>query len=87
LLQQLTAAQLAEWEAFDSLEPIGKWRDDYRTALLCTLISNMFSDKKSNPAKLTDFLLQWDKPKKNKKHQTVEEMKKILELAFGKKKK
>jgi hypothetical protein len=82
---QLSATQIAEWEAFDKLEPIGKLRDDYRTALLCTLIANMFSNKKSKPAKLTDFLLQWDK--KPKKRQTIEEMKSMLQLIFGKKNK
>jgi streptomycin 6-kinase len=86
MLADMTASQILEWQAYNELEPIGKGRDDYRTALLCSLIANIFKDKNSKPAKLTDFLLQWDKPIKRKKWQTVEEAKNLLQLFFRKKK-
>jgi hypothetical protein len=40
-LDELTSYQLAEWEAYDELDPIGEWRDDFRIASLSSLISNI----------------------------------------------
>lgn len=97
MLEKLTANELAEWEAFDRLEPIGGWRDDYRLAYLCSLLTNIaISQSGRKNIKMTDpekFLLTWGEYRfQNEKVQvqSVEEMKEALlgiARAFGGKKK
>jgi len=40
-LDKLTGYELAEWEAYDRIDPIGTWRDDFRGAKLESLILNI----------------------------------------------
>lgn len=40
MLSELTAAQIAEWEAFYELEPFGPLRDDLRAGLTAAAIAN-----------------------------------------------
>lgn len=42
------------------VEPFGEYRQDVRTAQICSYIFNMAVDKKDRK-KLTDFLLPWEK--------------------------
>jgi hypothetical protein len=89
-LQQLTSEQLSEWEAYDTMDPIGEWRDDFRMAFLASLIVNSAraihgkkGTKMSTPA---DFMPKWDKDAvKEVKTQSAEEMKQIL-LSLGSRK-
>lgn len=39
----MTAGELAEWEAYDRLDPVGTWRDDYSMASLQALVVNIVS--------------------------------------------
>lgn len=85
-MDQLTSAQISEWEAFDKIDPIGSWRDDFRTAHLISQIVNivnqLYAKKGAKPTTTTpmDFMPDWSgenegaEPKK----QSVEEMKQIL---------
>ena len=41
LLEELTAFQLAEWEAFDTIDPIGNFRGDFRMANICATNTNL----------------------------------------------
>lgn len=87
-MEQLTSVQLGEWEAYDRLDPIGTWRDDFRLAYLSSLITNLTLSvhgkkgvKMTNPM---DFMLDWDGTMKQEpKKQSVEEMKEIL-MQFAK---
>jgi len=82
-LDQLTSKQLSEWEAYDRMDPIGMWRDDYRLAYISSLLTNLTisvhgkkGTKNTNPI---DFMLDWDLGKeKQPKKQSIEEMKSIL---------
>jgi len=85
-LDQLTSSQISEWEAYDRLDPIGSWREDYRLAYLSALVTNLVistNTKKGHTPKFTnpiDFMINWDvggKPKEPKK-QSVDELKAIL---------
>jgi hypothetical protein len=62
-LDQLTSLQLSEWEAYDKLDPIGTWRDDFRMAYLSSLVTNLtISVNGKKGAKMTspiDFLPDW----------------------------
>ena len=49
LLQRLTSPQIAEWIAFDSLEPIGERHRDYTLGILGSLMANLKRDPKIRP--------------------------------------
>jgi len=79
----ITSKQLSEWEAYDRLDPIGTWREDYRLAYISSLLTNLTisvhgkkGTKSTNPI---DFMLNWDLEKaKEPKKQSVEDMKATL---------
>ncbi len=83
----LTSHQLSEWEAYDRLDPIGAWRDDFRMSYIASLLTNLVirvHGKKG--AKLTDvkdFLLDWSGDMKHTQQQTPQEMREFL-LQFAK---
>lgn len=98
-MDELTSVQLSEWEAYDRIDPIGSWRDDYRMASLSALMTNIFQAiyheegkevKQSSPV---DFMPIWDEAERKKialkeqdvesKRQSAEEMKSAL-LDFAK---
>lgn len=56
LERTLSAAELAEWEAFNEIEPIGDDRADLRTGILASLWANMHRRKGSPAFKPTDFM-------------------------------
>jgi hypothetical protein len=55
--------QLSEWEAYDRLDPIGTWREDFRTATLASIVTNLvISVHGKKGAKMTtaiDFMPDW----------------------------
>lgn len=67
MLDQLTSVQLSEWEAYDTLDPIGTWREDYRTAsleaLMVNIIQSLYHKENETPQTTTaiDFMPIWDK--------------------------
>jgi len=64
-LDNLTSRQLSEWEAYDKIDPIGSWRDDFRIAKLESLLTNivqqLYAKKGSAPTITTplDFMPDW----------------------------
>lgn len=71
--------------AYDSIDPIGKHRDDYGWATVCSVVYNLALDiysKKGSRSKRTtpsDFMPGWGETKKiRQKVQSVEEQKSIL---------
>lgn len=81
-MDQLTSAQLSEWEAYDRLDPIGKWRDDYSFAVLNALIINivnkLYGKGKTKQYTPVDFIPNWSGEKKPVKTQSIEDMKQAL---------
>ena len=83
-MDQLTSAQLSEWEAYDRLDPIGKWRDEYSFAVLDSLIVNivsrLYAKKGHTPREVspTEFIPNWSGEKKIAKRQSVADMKQAL---------
>jgi len=84
-LDQLTGPQITEWEAYDKIDPIGKWRDDFRGAKLESLVVNivqqLYAKKGVKPIITTalDFMPDWLGEKREEpKQQSVEEMKQVL---------
>ena len=56
MLERVSAKEMAGWRAFDSVEPIGHWRTDYNTAMLCALYANANRKKGSAAFKPIDFM-------------------------------
>ena len=85
-MDQLTSRQISEWEAYDRIDPIGTWRDDFRFAKLESLIINIVQQlyaKKGSTPKITtplDCMTDWSGEGKfqEPKKQSVEDMKSIL---------
>ena len=87
MLKSLTSEQLTEWEAYDKLDPIGKWRDELGFAMLSSLITNivrqLYPEKGRQPilTAATDFMLKWGEEAAQKpepKKQSVDDMKQIF---------
>lgn len=83
----LTSEQLAEWEAYDRLEPIGGFRQDYRFAQVCHLIfelaQSIYGKKdKRTRSHPTDFMPWGPMEKPKAKKQTAEEIKTALTAIF-----
>lgn len=49
----LTARQIAEWQAFDELEPVGEGRGDARTMALCAAVMRWGGGE---ALKITDYM-------------------------------
>ena len=86
----MTGDQLSEWEAFDRLEPIGGYKQDFRFAQLCDLIhvvANALGGGNRVRSKIQDFMPWWftqylKNIGKIGGRQSVEEIKKgLLEFA------
>jgi hypothetical protein len=94
-LDHLTSVQLSEWEAYDRLDPIGTWREDFRMAYVSSLITNLaisiHGKKGTKPMNIMDFMPKWDSQEPENtvvKQQSVEEMKKaLLQIAQAQNKK
>ena len=57
----MSGDQLAEWEAFDRLEPIGGYKQDFRFAQLCDLVYVLAAAANGHKvkSKIQDFLPWW----------------------------
>ena len=83
MLEQLTAYQLAEWEEYSKMEPIGPWKHDFEYAHLLATITNLFigayGKKGSKLTNAEDFMIKWDgTSEKEEPKQSVAEMKQVL---------
>ena len=82
----MTGFQLSEWEAYDKIDPIGKWRDDFRTAklesLLVNIVNQLYHKQGVEPTIVTpvDFMVKWGEDMKEPEPeiQSLEDMKKAL---------
>ena len=78
-----------EWEAYDALDPVGAWRDDFRFGQVCaTIVRSIHAALSGSTCEVSalDFIPKWgirDSGVKKKKEETVrkqsvDEMKEIL---------
>ena len=83
-MDQITSVQLSEWEAYDRIDPIGTWREDYRVAVLDSLIVNivskLYAKKGHTPKEVlpTEFMPNWTGDKKVEKKMSVQDTKEVL---------
>ena len=82
ILEELDGAQIAEYMAFDQIEPFGEQRADARSASVCATMSNRWRGKGERTRKLTEFMLF----ERKSKRKTVEEqivMARVIHEAVG----
>lgn len=60
LLARLSARELAEWRAFDRLEPFGDRRADVRLGIMAALFANAHRAAGAKPFTPRDFLPVFD---------------------------
>lgn len=87
MLQELSSSQISEWEAYDRIDPIGSWREDFLfaklEAFLINIVKSMYTEEGKNP-KYTTILERmpvWreeDNPKKKEPAQTMDDMLSIM---------
>lgn len=73
MLRGISWSQFLEWQAFETLEPFGEERDDYRAASIVQALWNIARDTKQNPNgwPLTDFLLSFGDAPSRRVQQTL----------------
>jgi hypothetical protein len=85
-LDSLTGVQISEWEAYDRIDPIGEWRDDFRMAkiesLLVNIVNALYHKEHEEPKTTTpmDFMMKWgeDVEEIEPQQQSAEEMKEVF---------
>jgi len=64
LLKNVSASEISEWMAFDSIDPIGAERGDLRAGIIASTVANTSGGKKDGDAfKPADFMPYLEKPK------------------------
>lgn len=58
VLDGIDAEEFAEWQAFDSIEPIGGQADDYRAGLVASILANIHRKKGADAIRPLD-LFPW----------------------------
>jgi hypothetical protein len=61
LLVRMDSRELAEWQAYEKIEPFGEWRADLRSAIVASVVANAFRGKDSRPVSPEDFMPEFDK--------------------------
>ena len=68
ILDTVDSAELTEWMAFSTLEPLDGDRADIHAAQVCAMMANQWRGKDSKLFEVVDFIPDWysvAKPKKN----------------------
>jgi hypothetical protein len=61
MLSEMTAVQLAEWQAYGVIEPFDEQRADLRAGIIASTIANVNRAPKTDAYKATDFMAFADK--------------------------
>jgi hypothetical protein len=84
LLGQISARQLNEWLAYDSIDPIGSWRADLRAGIIASTVANAHIAK-GKRTKPQDFMPKFQKPEIRRTQTSNEklELARQIAAAFG----
>lgn len=77
MLARMSSRQLAEWMAYDAIDPFGEERADLRSAIVATQVSNAWF-KKATPFSPMDFM-----PFREKRLPTLRELERKVASVFG----
>lgn len=84
LLCEIDSRELAEWMAYDRLEPFGEQRGDVRTAIVAQTVANTHRGPKQKPYKLDAFLPKYgDRATPDKTPDQLLAIAEMLNAAFG----
>lgn len=61
LQSRMTSAEFQEWRAYYQIEPFGDLRADFRSGILCSIVSNLMLGKDDEPATPMDFVIHDDR--------------------------
>lgn len=83
--QRVDSHEFAEWMAYDRLEPFGPKRDDMRSAIIASILANVYRDKKRKPSPFTveDFMPDFDEEYMEEYVMTPEETLERAKAIFG----
>jgi len=56
LLSRVDSRELAEWVAYNSIDPIGNFRSDLQSGIVASTIANVNRGKNTNPYSPQDFM-------------------------------
>ena len=56
LLSRVDSRELAEWVAYNSIDPIGNFRSDLQSGIVASTIANVNRGKNTNPFSPQDFM-------------------------------
>lgn len=88
MLEELTAEELAEWEAYNKIQPVGTWRQDFRFAMIASTVVNLAKSiwgkrsERNNLKKPQDFMPKWDSGEEDKEvpQESVDSMRNKFQL-------
>lgn len=85
LLQYLTASQINDWFNYNNIEPFGEFRKELRHGQLMALNANINRDSEKRPEPFTafDFMNYCERPEKEERLLSVEELEAYCEAIFG----
>jgi hypothetical protein len=55
LQHEITSSEFAEWQAYESIDPFGSWRDDMRMGKVCSAIANQWGASTTPKDFIPDF--------------------------------
>ncbi|KKN11907.1 hypothetical protein LCGC14_1021880 [marine sediment metagenome] len=84
LLTTITARELTEWRAYDSIQPFGDERADLRAASIRQAVIAVHAKKKSDQPKLADCMLKFEAKKKQTALQIEQILKGFVKAKGGK---
>lgn len=61
LLAEITSKELAEWMAFEKIEPWGETRADLRAGIIASTVANRLRGKREPARKVTEFMPEFDR--------------------------
>jgi hypothetical protein len=79
LLASTTSRELAEWMAYEQLEPFGEFRADLRNAMLCQTIILANGGK----ADIRQFITDFDRPWKEVPKKDLEPQKTLIDRSLA----
>ena len=56
LMQHLTSRDVAEWMAYNQLEPFGEWAAFWRSGLIASILANIYRSRNAKEATPKDFM-------------------------------
>lgn len=67
--REVDSAEFAEWSAYDTIDPFGEQRADWRLAQLTSIVASLMRDKSQRAYKPADFMWKDKSPRQTLQQQ------------------